>query len=316
MIKFYQYAKITGFHYVITERSALYNKGMLSFPSGFTSGYPFNDTVYVDVFEPLNMEKWIPIVLIHSWMENKNGATEWFARELAKRGFGAYLLHLPYHMNRAHKRYKSGSLFITTDVNRSVNAYRQAVIDIMALCDWLEDGEKIIKGQIGMVGISLGAIILNTVMGIDKRIKAGVSILGGGNLHYIFTRGIATLPIVVGEMIKGLRIRDYRNMTKDYIEYLKEVRRVNMPEEIEDICCPREWFLIDPLTYAHLNQPRNVLMINGRFDLIVPVRATIQLWEALGRPPIVWLPSTHITSTFFHKTILYHTLKYFKNYLA
>ncbi|HOL22185.1 MAG TPA: hypothetical protein PLQ41_04955 [bacterium] len=313
---FFNYTKVKEYRYSLTEKSPVYNRGVITFPSPFTSGYSYNDTVYVDFFEPSERDTWTPIILVHSWMERKNSATEWFARYLARDGFGAYLIHLPYHMSRSREPHKSGSLFITADVERSVNAYRQSIIDIMALCDYLEEKAETTGKKIGMTGISLGAIILNTVMGIDNRIKAGVSILGGGNIHYIFIRGLATLPIVVYEILKGLRIRDYREMTKDYIEFLKRARETKTPEEIEKLVSLREWFLIDPLTYAHLNHPRNVLMINGRFDLIIPFRATLQLWDALGRPEILWLPSTHLTAGFFFNTILRHATRYLKSHLS
>ncbi|MDD3726639.1 MAG: hypothetical protein PHI44_05535, partial [Candidatus Ratteibacteria bacterium] len=250
---FYQYTKVKNYQYTTIEKGHLYNRGLLSFPSAFTSGYSFNDTVYVDIFEPSGKDNWSAIILAHSWMESKNGITEWFARELAKNGYGTYLIHLPYHIKRTNKKYKSGSLFITPDVDRSVDAYRQAVIDIMSLCDWLEGREEIVKDSIGMVGISLGALILNTVMGLDNRIRPGISILGGGNIHYIFVRGLATLPQIIYGMLHGLRIRDYRKVSKDYIHYLKKVRKAG---DVEGVHCPWKWFLIDPLTYAHLNQPR------------------------------------------------------------
>lgn len=309
-MKFYQYEKVKDYSHIIIERGTIYNRGLLSFPSPFNSGYPFNDTVYVDTFEPKEKKQWPAVILLHSLRENKNGPAEWVAKKLAKNGFGAYLLHLPYHIKRTGKKNRNGSFFITADVNRSVNAFRQAVIDTMALCDWLENREEITT--IGIIGISLGAIILNTVMGIDNRIKAGVSILGGGNIHYIFTRSIVTLPLVIYGFFHGLRIKDYKKVSKDYIEYLKEARKTN---DIEKISCPWQWFLLDPLTYAHLNHPRNVLMINGRFDLIIPPRATIQLWEALRKPSIIWLPSTHITAGLFFNTIFHHTCKYLKSHL-
>ncbi|MCM8829944.1 MAG: alpha/beta hydrolase family protein [Candidatus Omnitrophica bacterium] len=310
-MQFYQYTKVKEFNYTIKEKVDLYTKGILSFPSAFTSGDILNDTVSVDIFQPRGKENWPAVILLHSLRENRNGPTEWLAKKLVKNGFGAYLLHLPYHINRAGGKNRNGSLFITADVNHSVNAYRQSVIDIMTLCDWLEKREEVTS--IGITGLSLGAIILNTVMGIDNRIKAGVSILGGGNIHYIFTRSVVTLPLVIYGIFHGLKIRDYKKVSKDYVRYLREVRKT---DDIEKVPCPWLWFLLDPLTYAHLNQPRNVLMVNARFDLIIPYRAALQLWEALGRPEIIWLPSTHITATFFHPTILYYTLYYLKKHLT
>jgi len=310
-MKFYQYKKVAEYKYTITEKERLYNKGVLSFPSVCTSGYSRNDTVYVDTFEPPGNNN-PAVILIHSWHERRGGITEWFAKKLAKEGFSAYLIHLPYHINRTPEGYNSGTLFLTNDVEHSILAFRQAVIDTRCLIDWITEKRKIPEESTGILGISLGAIIMHTVIGVDRRVKVGASLFGGGNINYIFTRSCITLPYVIYQIKNGLRIRDYRKVSKDYIQYLKEVKKTS---DIEEVPCPWKWFLIDPLTYAHLNQPRKVLMINGRFDLIIPHRASLQLWEALGRPEIIWLPSTHLTARFFQNTILYHTLRHLKSHL-
>jgi len=305
---FFKYEKVKEFKYKIEREDNFYKRGLITFSSPFSSGFPENDNVYVDFIEP-KKEKFNAIILLHSLYEKENRQTKSFGISLSKEGFGVYLIHLPYHMKRTPERYKSGELFLTGNVERSINAFRQAVIDTMALCDYLTERKEV--KNIGIVGISLGAIILNTVMGVENRIKAGVSILGGGNIHYIFIRSLITMPWVIYGFFHGLKIRDYKMVTKDYIKFLKEVRE----KGIENVECKWKWFLIDPLTYSHLNQPRKVLLINGYFDLIIPFKAVIQLWNFLGRPEKLFLPSTHITSIFFKNIILRRTIKFLKSNL-
>jgi len=305
---FFKYEKVKEFKYKIESEDNFYRTGLITFFSPFYSTYLENDTVYVDFIEP-KKEKFNAIILLHSLYERENRQTKSFGILLSKEGFGVYLIHLPYHMKRTPKRYKSGQLFLTGNVERSINAYRQAVIDIMALCDYLSERKEV--KNIGIVGISLGAIILNTVMGVENRIKAGVSILGGGNIHYIFMRSLITMPWVIYGFFHGLRIRDYRKVSKDYVKFLEKVRE----KGLENVECKWKWFLIDPLTYAHLNQPRKVLLINGYFDLIIPFGAVIQLWKFLGKPEKLFLPSTHITSILFKNIILRKTIKFLKTNL-
>jgi hypothetical protein len=35
------------------------------------------------------------------------------------------------------------------------------------------------------------------------------------------------------------------------------------------------------------------MMINARWDQAIPKESTLDLWEALDRPPISWLPARH-----------------------
>jgi len=50
---------------------------------------------------------------------------------------------------------------------------------------------------------------------------------------------------------------------------------------------------IEPLSFAGRNRPRRVLMINGYYDVVIPRSSALNLWEALGKPPIIWTNSGH-----------------------
>src|SRR6185295_14959085 len=45
---------------------------------------------------------------------------------------------------------------------------------------------------------------------------------------------------------------------------------------------------IDPCSYGLCRPGRKVLMINATGDEVIPRGCTDRLWEAFGRPPIVW----------------------------
>lgn len=309
MSSIFKYDKVKEYNYKVENEYKEYKRGYITFTSPFKSSHPENNKVYVEFLEPYK-PKFNAIILLHSLYEKENGPTKKLFFLIAKENFGAYLLNLPYHMKRTPKNYVSGQLFLTGDFEKSINGYIQAVIDVCSLVDYLSERKDI--ENIGIIGISLGSFILNTAMGIDSRLKAGVSILGGGNIHYVFIRSILTMPFVFYGIFKyGLKIRDYKKVTKEYKKYLTKVKE----KGVENTPCNYKWFLIDPLTYAHLNNPRNVFMINGYFDLIVPFKASYQLWKELGKPKKLFLPCSHLTCRFFWNLIVRKTINFLKENL-
>ena len=55
---------------------------------------------------------------------------------------------------------------------------------------------------------------------------------------------------------------------------------------------------MDPVTYAANLRKDNlrVLMLNVRYDEIIPRQCTESLWEAFGRPEIVWWDAGHLSA--------------------
>jgi cephalosporin-C deacetylase-like acetyl esterase len=62
----------------------------------------------------------------------------------------------------------------------------QTVFDLRRSIDFLESRVEIDKDRIGFFGISLGGIIGTIFSGVDKRVKAPVIALAGGNLSLMF----------------------------------------------------------------------------------------------------------------------------------
>jgi hypothetical protein len=154
---------------------------------------------------------------------------------------------------------------VTASPGRIVDSIRQAIMDVESAIDWLETQPQIMPDGIGIAGISLGAIVADLAVSLEPRLKAGVSIVGGGDLPYILWNSLLTLGIKSRMIDSGISL-----------ESLK-----------------RSLHSIDPLTHASPALSNHLLMINGADDPVVPRRAAEEFWRAAGRPLIVWLPTGH-----------------------
>ena len=145
---------------------------------------------------------------------------------------------------------------------QTANAFDQAASDVSTVSKWLRGRPEIDPDKVGVVGLSLGAIITHLAMGRDARLSAGVAILGGADLE---------------------RMRKSSVLTSIFHPRLPELSA----EEMDALKA------IDPLTVASSNLPRRVLMIQAARDTIVPPSGAVKLWNALGNPPIRWVDSNH-----------------------
>jgi hypothetical protein len=84
---------------------------------------------------------------------------------------------------------------------------------------------------------------------------------------------------------------EYDEIQREYAKYLTEVAE----KGFENVTTARKSFLTDPMTFAYSLRKRPVLMLNALWDEYIPREATIDFWEACGRPDIGWFPSTHTT---------------------
>ncbi len=124
-------------------------------------------------------------------------------------------------------------------------------------------------------------------MGIDKRIRAGVFLITGGNSEKI---GWKSRNRAMRKRYKRTEA-EYNHIHNHYVQYLAEVAE----KGFENVTPVRKSFLTDPMTFATYLRQRPILMINALWDEYIPREATLDFWEACGRPHLAWLPSTHLT---------------------
>jgi hypothetical protein len=145
---------------------------ILRFTTAAPSPYPENDRVH-GVWFPAEHKpgkrKVAAIVLPH-WNAslNQHGA---LCAGIAKFGISALRLSLPYHDYRMPPELQRADYAVSSNVARTVHATRQAVIDVRAAADWLEQqGYE----SIGLVGTSLGSCYAFLASAHDPRLKVNV----------------------------------------------------------------------------------------------------------------------------------------------
>lgn len=252
----------------------------VTLPSPLPSGLPANDKLVFTYYPPRGVKSIAStnrapgVILLHHLLlhpmmgSDVSGYMRTAALYASQRGIGAVVIMLPYHGARAVRGIKPVDRFVSKNPTETESAFLQSVADVRAATDWLAARPEIDPQKLGCFGVSLGAIIAHLAMGQDTRLRAGVAMLGGGDIVKLFNES---------PWIRFVLHRSLKNPTE------------------ADLAARRK---IDPISYAGSNRPRQVLMIQAARDLIVPPKAGRALWEALGRPPIRWIDTNHFALTF------------------
>ncbi|MBI5281708.1 MAG: abhydrolase domain-containing 18 [Candidatus Solibacter usitatus] len=138
---------------------------ILRFTSPVHTPYPENNVVHGQWFPGRNPRKAV-LVLPH-W--NAPGeAHNALARAFQKFGASALRLSLPYHDYRMPAELQRADYAVSSNVARTIDATRQAVVDIRAAADWLEtQGAE----RIAIVGTSLGSCYAFLASAHDDRFR-------------------------------------------------------------------------------------------------------------------------------------------------
>jgi len=255
----------------------------VGFPSAYPTRYPENNTVLGEYFQPQGVDNAPLAVLLHGMGDLSTIPCKLLARSLVKRGIACFILYLVFHSRRMPGAIKKR--FPTLTPEEWFEGYQISVIDVRQVVDWAGVRPEIDKERIAVIGISFGGFISSIAMGVDERIRAGIFIIMGGNGEKIAQKSkLSTIK-------KGYRRTDaeYHQIQNSYTQYLAEVAENGFDKVIP----VRKSFLIDPMTFAYRLRQRPVLMINALWDEAIPREATLDFWEACGKPAITWFPTTH-----------------------
>jgi pimeloyl-ACP methyl ester carboxylesterase len=238
------------------------------FPSLFTSPHPQNNTVHGMADLQTKVASPAALILLHGYQMHSFEPLKWFAEETARAGVDVYYMALPYHMRRRPRGTWSGMYAMSADVERTVQSFRQGVLDLRSLITYL----KTVKGQkVAIAGLSLGAFTCCMAATVDQRPEALVSILGGASLADIIWAGFS--------------FRLIRN----------ELRRSGVSQvDLEDW-----WRLMAPGTWKPRIPRERILLIAGEHDPIITPGNAIRLHQAWDRPQIYWYPCGHASVAFY-----------------
>jgi len=205
----------------------------LRFTSPVASPFPENNMVNA---------RWFPakghraVVLLPQW--NADGVSQnALCRIFNMLGIAALRLSMPYHDIRRPAGFTRADYAVSSNVARTIDATRQAVVDIRSCMDWLE-----LRGysKLGIVGTSLGSCHAFLASAHDPRIRVNV-----------FNHASTAFGDVVWT---GQSTRHIRQGLEDVLTQ-EELRRV--------------WMCISPIVYFNKFErwPKKSLMIYGRYDL-------------------------------------------------
>jgi dienelactone hydrolase len=236
------------------------------FPSPIETPDEANNTVYGEYFEPTGDPgpRGRPAVVVLHILGADFALSRYYAARLADQGVAALFMKLPYYGERR----PPGKRFLSADLTRTVAAMRQGVCDVRRAVAWLGSRPGNDPDRLGVTGISLGGIVSATAAAVDPRIERACLLLAGGGLAEILWE----MP--EGAVYRALWIASGRTRA-----------------DLERLTAP-----FDPLTYASGLRGKRVLMMAGKVDEVIPPRATVALWEAAGRPELVWFDCGHYSA--------------------
>ena len=141
---------------------------MLRFTSPVQTPYPENNIVCAQWFPAKRSRK--AVVVLPHWNAPAQAHNS-LCRGLAYLGISALRISLPYHDYRMPAELERADYAVSANVCRTIDATRQAVIDVRSCYDWLEtQGYE----RLGIVGTSLGSCYAYLAATHDERIAVNV----------------------------------------------------------------------------------------------------------------------------------------------
>jgi len=263
----------------------------VDFPSTRATRYPEHRMVRGEYYQTLKANNSPLVILLHGFGDQILIPCKLLARSLVKQGYACFVLYSIFHSSRVPETVKSRLRQLTPE--EWYEGYQISVADVRQVIDWANCRPEINGEQVAALGISFGGFITAIAMGVDERICSGIFIISGGN-----GEKIAKLSRK-NTMRKTYNDIEYNNAQNSFRQYLAEVSE----KGVENVVPPKKSFLTDPLTFAHNLKGRPLLMINSFWDEYIPREATLDFWEASGRPEIVWYPATHSTIWLWYPAI-------------
>ncbi len=185
-------------------------------------------------------------------------------------GIGALRLTLPYHEDRRPGDLERADHLVSSNIGRSIQSMRQAVLDTRAAVRWLcNEGYE----RIGILGTSIGSCISFLAFSHDPLINVGVFNHVSGYVADVVWQGISTQHVRAGI---------------DQHLSLEELRTY--------------WAPISPVPFIPRllqMESRPMRFIAARYDLTFPIDLSRQLIAEIRRLGlnlnVVWLPCGHYT---------------------
>jgi hypothetical protein len=231
--------------------------GTLTFPTAFVTPHPENNTVVARWFpaagEPptgARKGRGRAVVVLPQWNSDAGGHIG-LARILARFGVSALRLSLPYHDARMPPELSRADYIVSSNVVRTVQVCRQAVLDTRRAIGWLH---SLGFERIGILGTSLGSCLSLLTSAHEPRIRAQA-------LNHVS-------PWFADVVWRGLSTRHVREGLNGHVDL----------DRLRDL-----WRPISPWMYLDRVRNTQTLLVYAKYDLTFPVDLSRTLVEEFER---------------------------------
>ena len=263
--------------------------GTLRFPSALVTPHAVNNTVYARWFPAhaanvgrvprpstgSGRPEWAEgqdgpgraVLVMSQWNADRDGHVG-LARLLARFGISALRISLPYHDLRMPAELTRADYIVSSNIARTVQACRQAVLDARRAIAWLA-----LQGydRIGILGTSLGSCLAMLTTAHEPRIRAQA-------LNHIS-------PWFADVVWRGLSTQHVRQGLEGHLE-LSQLREL--------------WRPISPFPYLDQVSHARTLLVYAKYDLTFPVdlsRMLVEEFKRRGVPhEVAVLPCGHYST--------------------
>ncbi len=233
-----------------TPRDFSLHGNLLKFTSAVETPYPENNLVHGQWFPAKNKpgSRRVATLVLPHWNATATQHNALCAG-LARLGVSALRLSMPYHDYRMPAELERADYAVSSNIARTVDATRQAVIDTRSCVDWLID-----QGfeRVGVIGTSLGSCYAFLASAHDPRISVNV-----------FNHCSTYFADVVWEGLSSQHIRQSFES------------RITL-DQLRDA-----WMVISPPNYIdrYASMKKKSLFIYARYDTTFPLRFSKQVIE-------------------------------------
>ena len=153
-------------------RDFRFDGSFVSFTSAVETPYAENNTVHARWFPPHPQFRRGPkaVVVLPHWNASPQQHVALCAG-IARLGIAVLRISLPYHDRRMPAELTRADYAVSSNVARTIDATRQAVIDVRSCFDWLEQQGYT---DLGIVGTSLGSCYAFLASAHDERLRVNV----------------------------------------------------------------------------------------------------------------------------------------------
>ena len=151
----------------------------LKFPSPVVTPLQENNTVHAEYYRP-HGEGPFPGVIVLDILGGNETVSRTIALHLAQHKIASLFVYMPYYGPR--RTPGSSVRLLMPDIDHSLAAVRQTVLDLRVATAWLESRPELDKKRLGILGTSLGSFMATLTAEMEPKLGRVGVLLGGGGL--------------------------------------------------------------------------------------------------------------------------------------